>query len=639
MKTLENPIKILPMKYPEITSYPHHANLLSILSYNEDKMSWFYNYYFQLAIYKEGDNRLDFNIGYSINQFIKNCPYITHHGLSREFINKKCLSFSDFIIDSVNLGYYVYFVVDKFYIPAYGMNYHVQHDMLVYGYNTEKQTANIADFFKGGKYNYTECSFSEMEEAYFAGNDLDWLDGVILLKENSNGFIFNIDLLKNYITDYLNSYNSNNRTVIINNSLTDDKYAFGLSIYDILEKHIKKTSQGIFDIRPYHVLWDHKKYILLLIKYLFKNGMLKNADYFNKCFTLIEHKALMLRNLMLKYKISGNSLIIDKLINITRNLAQNEEQYLREMLENISDTFCYNTASPNVTIDGSSLFLDYSENWHNNTTAQGVEYSTEVKGSWVHLAFYGSYISYIAAKNKDCGYADIFIDGDICDSVNLFSSEMRNNETVFTINALQPGFHKIKIVCNHKKDEESCGTKITLENLITQCNYEAMWNTYNLSHDRCADLQWFRSNEINMAGIKIKADSYSRKSGFTTEPCSEGGSNICSSFDGNYMVFNSMKLDTEVDNFEARVAVANACHGGKLEVYLDSLSGKPLGTVFVSKTGGWQKWETNSCKLPKTTGTHDIYLKWVANNLNDYGVFNLNWFRFSNTNSLLANKP
>lgn len=90
-----------------------------------------------------------------------------------------------------------------------------------------------------------------------------------------------------------------------------------------------------------------------------------------------------------------------------------------------------------------------------------------------------------------------------------------------------------------------------------------------------------------------------------------------------------MNLGNGVESFDARVAVAHDCHGGKLEIYLDNMSKIPLDTVNVSRTGGWQKWKTNSCKLTKTSGTHDIYLKWVANNLNDPGVFNLNWFRFN----------
>lgn len=37
--------KIMPIKYPEITSYSFHTNLFSILSNYEKFMQWLYNYY------------------------------------------------------------------------------------------------------------------------------------------------------------------------------------------------------------------------------------------------------------------------------------------------------------------------------------------------------------------------------------------------------------------------------------------------------------------------------------------------------------------------------------------------------------------------------------------------------------------
>lgn len=42
--------KILSVTYPDITSYTWYAYPLTILSYNENSLSWFYNYLFQLCI-------------------------------------------------------------------------------------------------------------------------------------------------------------------------------------------------------------------------------------------------------------------------------------------------------------------------------------------------------------------------------------------------------------------------------------------------------------------------------------------------------------------------------------------------------------------------------------------------------------
>ena len=138
-----NNIKILPVKYPEITSYPHHANLLSILSNNQEHLAWFYNHYFQLAIRESQDKgldfykRLDFYIGYGVFTLIKNCPFIADHGLSIDLIRMKWDHIVDFMIDSINCGYYIYFLIDEFYISAYQnalMKQHFFHDIMIFEY-------------------------------------------------------------------------------------------------------------------------------------------------------------------------------------------------------------------------------------------------------------------------------------------------------------------------------------------------------------------------------------------------------------------------------------------------------------------------------------------------------------------------
>lgn len=477
--------KILPMKYPLITSYPHHANLLSILSHNEDYLTWFYSHYFQLAISISNDNRLDFNIGYSGIPFIKNCPYIIYHGLSREFISNKWNSFSDFIIDSINCGYYLYFMVDKFYISAYEDQYlrkHRPHDILVYGYDTQFQSVNVADFFKNGKYLYGKCSFSNIEEGFLACNNFDWINGVTLLKERIESGLVDIRLvkddvrlLKDYIDDYLKSNNSNHRTVLINNWLTDNNYVFGMQVYDVIEKHIQRISSNkdFFDIRLYHVLCDHKKYILLLIKYLFDEGLLNKADYFYKAFNLIKGKTLVLRNLMIKYKISGSKKIIDKAINILKDIAQNEKQHLQEMIKNILDTPSTDMVPSDTSIDSVSLYLEYSEEWNKDAIPLGEYFFTNAGGAWVQLMFYGSSISYIATKDEDCGCADIFIDGIKYDSVDLYSPETMYGSIVFFTDDLPLGYHNIKIICNERNYIIPSRDKITLNKLIIKSKYTA----------------------------------------------------------------------------------------------------------------------------------------------------------------------
>ncbi|MDP4182137.1 MAG: carbohydrate-binding protein, partial [Bacillota bacterium] len=113
------------------------------------------------------------------------------------------------------------------------------------------------------------------------------------------------------------------------------------------------------------------------------------------------------------------------------------------------------------------------------------------------------------------------------------------------------------------------------------------------------------------------------ESGVETEKCSEGGIDVCSIQNGDYIKVKGVNFGTGATSFDARVA--SAASGGKIELHLDSPTGKLVGTCAVSGTGGLQKWVTKSCTVSGATGTHDLYLKFTGGSGN---LFNLNWWKF-----------
>lgn len=474
--------KILPVTYPPITSYPHHANLLSILSYNANNLIWFYNYYFQLAINKSMDNRLDFNIGYSIIPFLKNCPLITYNGISRALIEKKWSKIVEFLIDSIRCGYYIYLIVDKYFISSYEesyMTYHSHHDLMIFGYDVKNQTFHIADFFKNSKYYYTTATFSEIEQGYNESNRSDWIGSVILLKENkSYQPKFDITILKNYINDYIESKNSNTRTILINTWLNDNDYAFGLQVYPILEQHLKMIQKnGFFDIRPYHILWDHKKIVLSILEFLHKKGYLIKSDYFYNEFVLLERKCLILRNVLLKYKVSNNKILIDRVVILLREIYKKEKYLLKNLIHNIN--YCPLLYIPsNVEIKYSSLSIKYSDGWIEDKSGDEKNYWTDIKNAFASFMFYGTYISFLAIKNKDCGYIRLYIDEKEAVLIDLYSESEKYNDIVYINNALLLGYHTIKIVClgEHNKRSNGCYVNINMFKISTEKYGKAVSN-------------------------------------------------------------------------------------------------------------------------------------------------------------------
>ncbi|MBN1182170.1 MAG: glycoside hydrolase family 3 C-terminal domain-containing protein [Bacteroidales bacterium] len=123
----------------------------------------------------------------------------------------------------------------------------------------------------------------------------------------------------------------------------------------------------------------------------------------------------------------------------------------------------------------------------------------------------------------------------------------------------------------------------------------------------------------------IEAEDFSSQDGIRTESCDEGGQDIGYIENGDYAVYNNIDFDTGKVKLDIRVASNSS--GGNIEVVLDNSSGQSLGTFAVPETGGWQNWTTLAVDIPKTTGVHNVYLKFTGGS--GY-LFNINWFFFYN---------
>ncbi len=115
------------------------------------------------------------------------------------------------------------------------------------------------------------------------------------------------------------------------------------------------------------------------------------------------------------------------------------------------------------------------------------------------------------------------------------------------------------------------------------------------------------------------------ESGTETEECSEGGRNVGFIENGDWIQIKGVDFGTSgATSFEARVASATS--GGNIEIRLDSLTGKLVGTCSVSETGGWQTWTTKTSTISGATGVHDVFFKFTGSS--GY-LFNFSSWKFS----------
>ncbi len=333
--------KILKTIYPPITSYPTHANILSTALINEEAIKWFYDYYIQLFARKDLSSFCYVDFFAPISW--KCCPWIHYQRISREFVERKWGSITEFLIDSIDSDYYAFLYLNQFYIPDFSLAYQsrdLMHDTYVYGYDAQEEVFYTADFYKYN-YGYAKVKFSNIEKAFSTTNlcDMDdFLQGIVLVAPTKyEKYNFNVKRTVSFINDFLNSelgfrsYTEGYRQDVEQNSAD---FCFGMDIYRLLEELL--TLQTCMDIRPFYVLFDHKKLMLMRIEYLGVNGYLKNWETIYSKYEIIKKKAKTLLNIILKIYVSGNIEKIKKAIDLLRQIAIDEKLTLKMIIKNLS---------------------------------------------------------------------------------------------------------------------------------------------------------------------------------------------------------------------------------------------------------------------------------------------------------------
>jgi arabinoxylan arabinofuranohydrolase len=123
--------------------------------------------------------------------------------------------------------------------------------------------------------------------------------------------------------------------------------------------------------------------------------------------------------------------------------------------------------------------------------------------------------------------------------------------------------------------------------------------------------------------IRQEAETIAWEQGVETKMDGSNGMYVTDISDGDYIKVRNVNFEKGAKTFEASVASAGG--GGTIEIHLDALAGKLIGTCVVQGTGGAENWKTVSGKVSTVSGVHDMYLvfKGAANQ-----SFNFNWWRF-----------
>ncbi|GIQ70105.1 hypothetical protein DUZ99_18320 [Xylanibacillus composti] len=344
--------KILPLAEPRIYSYSSHATALSILSIDEDYLPWFYSNYIQLCGLKDYrmndvDLPLDFYMGpRKDSNYYVNTNWLTFLSTERQLLASTCGDIISFVMACIDQNHYVTLLLDEFYMKdrwAYNSR-KWDHENMIFGYDLERQIFHIIGF-KGTirKFKASEISFDVFKEAYDQCEDWDhndWRNKIFLIRKVpqeigpfKGKYDFDLELVIQTIEEFLESKDASKKFGMFHNSLTH--MVFGMEVYDSIKTNLPDFWH---DIRPVHVLVEHKSCMVDRIQYLQDNGYLAEEAYayLHEAYSNMVRTCTMMRNMQLRYIASKDRekdrYWLDQIITELDQLAAFEKEVLERML-------------------------------------------------------------------------------------------------------------------------------------------------------------------------------------------------------------------------------------------------------------------------------------------------------------------
>ena len=284
--------KVLYKSEPILTSYSTLGNITSVLNHNVEFEPWLYNNFIQLSVTKL------FRFAYQ-KQMYYDCPYITRYSIPDYLVRK----IPEFIIQSIQMNQYLFFLIDRFYISSYSeyQRQHLVHEIFVYGYDDEKKVFYTSDNSQNGKYVDSEISFEDLTSA----RENVKPNFMYLSEINRQGASYiDMDKIRYMATCYIHS----------KANYFDIRYTpgsiFGVKVFKEYIQRLSTDHKLMGDYRPLHLFWEHKELMLRRISYLMEKGFIEKEDRYLSEYEKLARQFLLLRNKQIRYALTRDPSII-----------------------------------------------------------------------------------------------------------------------------------------------------------------------------------------------------------------------------------------------------------------------------------------------------------------------------------------
>jgi len=143
-------------------------------------------------------------------------------------------------------------------------------------------------------------------------------------------------------------------------------------------------------------------------------------------------------------------------------------------------------------------------------------------------------------------------------------------------------------------------------------------------------IPWWNKAGVPQVGTmnpfqRTEAETIAWESGVSTAQDDKIGVYVTHIANGGYIKARGVDFgDHQASSFIANVA--SGSNGGVIELRLDSIDGPVIGSLRVSYTGGWDKWQTKTTTVSGATGTHDLYFLFKGGATGQ--LFNFDYWKF-----------
>lgn len=345
-------MKILEVNEPLLSTYPEYGSVFSIIPDNELSDNWMYSNFIQYFVKKNklfvsGEELLVYKD--HVN-FISTVPTLQNYKVCEEILNElNDASLLDELIKFIEMGFYIILLLDRFYISK-SNNYRKRplvHLTLIYGYDEKEGVFYVADNNKYGKYDFMKYKFEEVVDAFRAMQYNDFRDTktINLVRPFEHiHYGFDIKYLIRELEFYLESYDLRDTHLKNWNPYNPLNYGhnkenieyYNLGVYDYLKKILKHCVDYI-ELQPFHLLYEHKRFMVLRLEFLYKRRYVK-LNYENlkiECENL-KNSAQDLLNCAIKFNVSKRETLLSTMCLNIDLIKQNEIKTIKNIIEGIS---------------------------------------------------------------------------------------------------------------------------------------------------------------------------------------------------------------------------------------------------------------------------------------------------------------